>query len=407
MYGPMPAPSLLEREPRDAPAPGGRASGDPSPPPARAHICFLAPTTWPILAADHSIQVVGGAELQQTVIATALAQRGYRVSMICIDYGQADGTVVDGITVHNMHKPDEGLPVLRYIYPRFTSLWSALKRVDADVYYQRTAAVYTGYLAAFCKKHGRGSIYAGASDVDFVPGKQDIVYKRDRIVFEYGLRNVDRIIVQNPVQQARVREHYGRDSTLIQNCFTAPAGVRADRAGYVLWVASVRPQKRPEILLEIARRLPQHRFVMIGGADRDRKSEEYARSIRAAAALLPNVEVKGFVPFAEADRYFDGARLVLNTSLYEGFPNTFLQAWSRGVPTLAFVDTGSRRDGELVYERVADVEGAVAGTERLMRDDSAWARASGRAQAYFDENHSVEAIVRHYEHEIAQLVRPR
>jgi glycosyltransferase involved in cell wall biosynthesis len=381
-----------------------RAASQREPAPA-AHVCFLAPTTWPILAGDQSIPVVGGAELQQTVIATALARRGYRVSMICIDYGQPDGSVVDGVKVYNMHKPDEGLPVLRFIHPRLTSLWSALKRVDADVYYQRTAAVYTGYLAAFCKKHNRGSIYAGASDVDFVPGKQDIVYRRDRAIFEYGLRNVDRIVVQNPVQQERVRENYGRESTLIQNCFTAPAGARADRDGYILWVATVRPQKRPEMLLEIARRLPRHRFVMIGGSDPDKRSRDYFGSIREAAAGLPNVEFKGFVPFTEADRHFDAARLVVNTSLYEGFPNTFLQAWSRGVPTLAFVDTGSRKDGELVYDRVKDLDEAAAKTDRLMRDDIAWREASRRAGEYFRDNHSVDAIVGHYEREIAQLVR--
>ena len=401
----MPAPSLLERERLDA-APlevsrhsAPRAAGQ------RPHVCFLAPTTWPLLASDHSIPVVGGAELQQTVLATALARRGYRVSMICIDYGQPDATVVDGVTVHKMHKPDEGIPVVRFLYPRLTSLWSALKRVDADIYYQRTAAIYTGVLAAFCRKHRRASIYAGASDVDFVPGKQDIVYRRDRAIFEYGLRNVDRIIVQNPVQQQRVREHYGRDCALIPNCFTAPPGARADRAGYVLWVATVRPQKRPEMLLEIARRLPQYRFVMIGGCDPGKKSEDYHGSIREAAQALPNVEFKGFVPFSEADRYFDGARVVLNTSLYEGFPNTFLQAWSRAIPTLAFVDTGSRLDAEPVYDMVKDVAEAGRKTERLMRDDTAWQAASRRVLAYFNDNHSVDAIVGHYEREFEALLR--
>jgi glycosyltransferase involved in cell wall biosynthesis len=406
-FAPMPDLSPLERVRPGAASPLQRKTATA---PARGpmpHICFLAPTTWPILAGERSIPVVGGAELQQTVLATALARRGYRVSMICIDYGQQDGAIVDGVAVSNMHKPDEGIPVVRFLHPRLTSLWGAMKRVDADVYYQRTAAAYTGFLAAFCRRYNRGSIYAGASDVDFLPGKQEISLRRDRALFEYGLRNVDRIIVQNPVQQQRVREHYGRDARLIQNCLRAPEGARADRDGYILWVASLRPQKRPEVLLEMARGLPQHRFIMIGGPDQDRKSEEYYRGIREAAHALPNVEVKGFVPFAEADRYFDGARLVLNTSAYEGFPNTFLQAWSRGVPTLAFVDTGSRRDGELVYDRVADVPEAVSRTDRLMRDDEYWMAASRRVRSFFDEHHSVDAIVKHYEQEIASLARAR
>ena len=369
----------------------------------RPHICFVAPTTWPVLSGDPSIPVVGGAELQQTVIATALAKRGYRVSMLCLDYGQADREVVDGVTVHKLHRPDEGLPVLRFVHPRMTKLWSAMKRVDADVYYQRCAAVHTGYVAAFCARYGKKSIYAGASDVDFIPGKQDIVYARDRFIFEQGLKRVDRVIVQNPEQARLLKENFGRDGALIPNCFTPPPGAEPDAAGYVLWVASLRASKRPEVLLEVARRMPKYQFVMIGGADPDPAGQAFGRRIRDEAALLPNVEYKGFLPFAEADRYFDRARVLVNTSLYEGFPNTFLQAWSRGVPTAAFVDTGSRQDGEPVYAIAPDVQVLCAQIERLMSDEAHWRGASRRARAFFDGHHSVEAVVGQYEREIAAL----
>ena len=368
----------------------------------RPHVCFLAPTTWPTFAGK-DIPVVGGAELQQTIVAKELARRGYRVSMISIDYGQEDGTEIDGVRIYNMHKPFEGIPVLRFFHPRLTSLWKALKRVDADVYYQRTAAAYTGFLAAFCKANGKRSIYAGASDVDFMPKRQDISFARDIMLFEYGLRRVDSVIVQNPNQMQLLRDNYHRDGILVPNCYSAPAGARADRQGYVLWVATVRPSKRPALLLEIAKKLPQHRFVVVGGNDIGAGGEAYGREFREAAAQVPNLEYKGFLPFAEADRYFSGARVVLNTSAYEGFPNTFLQAWARGVPTVAFVDVGSRRDGEPVYDIASDVEDAAARVNRLMTDDVAWQHASQRVAAHHREHHSVEAVVGQYEREINHL----
>lgn len=371
----------------------------------RPHICFLAPTTWPTFAGSKTIEVVGGAELQQTIIAKALANRGYQVSMISIDYGQQDGTMVDGVTIHNMHKPDEGIRVVRFFHPRLTSLWGALKRVDADVYYQRTAAVYTGFLAAFCKANGKRSVYAGASDVDFIPKRQDITFTRDKKLFEYGLRRVDRVFVQNPNQLALLRANYGREGLLIPNCYSAPADAKADRAGCILWVATVREQKRPELAIEIARRLPQYRFVMIGGFDSGRRGEEYARAIREAAVKVPNIEFKGFVPFAEADRHFNAARVFLNTSKYEGFPNTFLQAWSRGVPAVGFTDVGASRDGQPVYDLVASVDQAVARLERLMGDDLAWQQASQKVLAHHRAHHSVEAVVGQYEREFTHLAR--
>lgn len=402
-YGPMPAPTPLERDLHAVAGDGRRgAAGAPA---ARPHVCFVAPTTWPIFSGQGDIPVIGGAELQQSVIARALVQRGYRVSMISMDYGQHDGTVRDGVTIRTIHKPDEGIPVVRFFHPRLTSLWRALAQVDADIYYQRTSAALTGFVAAFCKRRGKRSIYAGASDVDFIPGRQDISYRRDKWLFEYGLRTVDRVMVQNPSQKKNLLRHYRRESIIVPNCFTAPPGARADRGGCVLWVATVRPQKRPELLLEIARRLPQHRFVMIGGSDPGRRSEEYARGVAAAAASLPNVEFRGFLPFEEADREFGNARLVVNTSSYEGFPNTFLQAWSRGVPTIAFVDTGSRADGAPVYDIVDDVADAALRVDRMMRDDLAWQQASQRVQSHFRERHSVEAVVGLYEEEIGRLMR--
>jgi glycosyltransferase involved in cell wall biosynthesis len=367
----------------------------------RPHVCFVAPTTWPVLAADGAIRVVGGAEVQQSMIAPALARRGWQVSMIALDYGQPDAAEVRGVTVYKMHKPDEGLPVLRFVHPRLTSLWKVLKRVGADVYYQRTAAVTTAWVAQFCRVHGRRSIYAGASDVDFIPGEQDIRYARDRWIFEWGVRHVDHVIVQNEAQRATLKQHFGRDGTLIPSCYVPPAGAQPPRRDYVLWTATVRPSKRPEILLEIARRLPNCRFVMIGGPDPGRREAEYVRSIAAAARALPNIEVRGFVPFAEAERAFDGARVVLNTSAYEGFPNTFLQAWARGIPTVGFVDTGSRRDGEPVYDFVHDIGEAAWKLERLMRDDGVWRAASERVAAHFCDRHSIDAVLDQYERVLA------
>ena len=401
----MPSPTPLEK------ARGSAANAAASSPlgvaAKKPHICFLAPTTWPVFSRDRDIRVVGGAEVQQSMIAPALAARGYRVSMICYDYGQPDKTEIEGVTVYTMHKPDEGIPVVRFLHPRLTSLWRALTRVDADVYYQRTAAAYTGFMAAFTRRHDRRSIYAGASDVDFVPGKQDIKYARDRKIFEWGLARVDRIITQHEIQRETLKANYGRDSTVIPSCHVPPAGARADRRGYILWAATVRPSKQPEVILEMARRLPQYPFVVVGGPDPGRREQQYYESIRDAAKPLPNVKFVGFVPFAEIDQYFNGARIFVNTSRYEGFPNTFLQAWARGLPSVGFVDTGSRQDGQPPYELVDDVSQATWKVDRLMRDDILWQQASQRGLAHFRDRHSLDAVISAYEREIAAALAPR
>ncbi len=103
---------------------------------------------WPMTA---RVKSAGGAQVQQTLLAKALVRRGFRVSMICFDYGQPDRAVVDGVTVFKCHAPIQGLPVIRFFHPRLTGLWSALRRVDADIYYQRAAGAATGVTGSLCE----------------------------------------------------------------------------------------------------------------------------------------------------------------------------------------------------------------------------------------------------------------
>jgi glycosyltransferase involved in cell wall biosynthesis len=375
----------------------------------RPHVCFVAPYTWPVFSRDPRNEFIGGAEVQQSILARALAGAGYRVSMICLDYGQPQGVVLDGVTVHKTHRPDAGLPVLRFLHPRVTAIWRAMRAVNADVYYQRCSAMLTAVVADFCRSHGKRSIFSSASDLDFAPGRQPIRYLRDRWLYEHGLRRVDRIVVQNAAQQQSCRAHYGRESTQIPSCYELPVNASPGKGDCVLWVASIRERdyKRPELFLELARRLPQRRFVMIGGAGGEARSNPCFERMRDAAAAIPNVEFTGFLPLARVEPYFDRARVLVNTSLHEGMPNTFLQAWARGVPTVAFVDIGARLRGEPLYPVVAKVEAAAAEIERLFIDERHWRLASARCREYFDSTHSLPRVLARYEGLLDELVHPQ
>jgi glycosyltransferase involved in cell wall biosynthesis len=373
---------------------------------ARRHICFVAPNAWPVFSRDRDIKLVGGAEVQQSGLARLFLRAGYRVSLVCLDFGQPQDAVIDGITVHKTYRLDAGIPVLRFFHPRLSSVWRALRAVDADVYYQRSAGMLTAVVAEFCRRHGKRSIYAGASDMDFIPGKQQIRLARDRWLFEYGLSRVDCVVVQNETQRESCRASYGREATLIPSCYELPEVSRPGRVDAasrprgdaVLWVGTVHDYKRPEMLLELARRLPHRRFVIIGGsaAPGERLLPGYFELIRDEAAKLPNVEMTGFLPLAEVEPWFERGRILVNTSIYEGMPNTFLQAWARGIPTLATVDVGARVNGKPVYATFQNIDDAAAEIERLFGDDLHWARASARCLEYFNREHSSDEVLRRY-----------
>jgi glycosyltransferase involved in cell wall biosynthesis len=177
-----------------------------------------------------------------------------------------------------------------------------------------------------------------ASDTDCDPNRLLIPTARDRWLYHYGLRRAHGVLAQTEHQQALLHRHYGIESSLAPMALdvpaTAPEAMHRDID--VLWVANLRALKRPELLVEAARRLPQHRFHLVGGMV-DGEPEVH-RNLVTLAGETPNLTLHGRVGFRDTLALFDRARLFVSTSLIEGFPNTFLQAWAREVPSVSFFD---------------------------------------------------------------------
>ncbi len=371
----------------------------------RPSICFVAPRAFPILSEDPTTPIVGGAELQQVIIARGLARRDYRVSMICLDFGQQDAIDLDGIRIFRAFRPDEGIPFIRFLWPRLTDIWACMKRADADIYYQRAAGVWTGVMAFFCKRHRKKSIFAGAGNPNFYRDTDRVKYRRDRRIYEWGLQNVDRIVVQNPEQEALCRENFGRESILVPSCYESPVSEPNRSAKEILWVSTFRRLKRPGLFIELAEAFPELRFKMVGGpgpADADARLYE---DIKARAERAGNVEFLGFVPPSAVEEHFARASLFVNTSESEGFPNTFLQSWAREVPTLSFVDSGARLDGRPVGRTVESITEMKRAITNLMEDDAMRQREGRRCREYIEEHHSLDRILDRYEQIFSGLMR--
>lgn len=365
-------------------------------------ICFVAPNTYPLLAGDEQLPVIGGAELQQAIVSRALVERGYAVSMICRDFGQDEQVEVDGIRVFRTFKLEDGIPILRFFWPRLTSIWRCLANADADIYYQRSASMLTGVVAAFCRRAGKKSIFAAAGNPDLERATSRIRYARDRLIYEYGLRHVDRILVQNDEQERLCQLNFGRRATQIPNCYPAPSSPSSGTGQYVLWVSTIRALKRPELFLDLAEALPGRAFRMIGGPGRG--EEALFESVMARAVKIANLEFLGFVPYNKIDDHFDDASVFVNTSTSEGFPNTFLQAWARGVPTISFIDSGARAEGHPVGCQVDSVSAMAERLASWLANPVERSSEGQRCRAYFEGNHSPSQVLHLYEELFRELL---
>lgn len=363
-------------------------------------ICFVSPNGYPVLAGARDISFVGGAEVQQALIASELARRGHDVSMISMDFGQAEGLHESGVQVLKMMPPRAGLPGLRFFHPLLTSLWKAMRRAEADVYYQRCAGGLTGMVAALASMLHKNAVFAGASDSDFDPGLPRVGLLRDKLLFRYGMRSVSQVVVQSERQLAMCRRSFGREAVRINSCY-GHRGEPAEHEGPIIWVGAVRTVKRAALFLDVARRLPQYRFVLVGGSPEGSGDFD---ALRREAQGIDNLTLTGHVPIAEVESYFDGASLLVNTSVTEGFPNTFLQAWSRGMPTISFFDSGAREDGVDVGVCVGDLDAMVSAIEGFKQTPRSWREHGSRAAKHFQGNFTIARSVDAYERVFSEAI---
>ncbi len=358
-------------------------------------ICLVSLGSLPVLAREYSRHYAGGAELQQALLAKALARRGFPVSLVVADYGQPDGAVWEEIKTYKAYGYEEGIPVVRFIHPRWTGLWAAMKRADAEVYYTMCAGVHVGEMALFTRRYGRRFVFAAGSDADCDPSALLIRYWRDRQLYRFGLKRADAVLAQSAAQQSALSRNYGVQSYIVE-ALSEPPGRRLGftaRDIDVLWVANIRGLKRPERLLEIARRCPDLRFHMIGGPYSGQR--ELFDSIRAQAATIPNIVFHGFVPNVDARAYYERARLLVNTSEVEGFPNTYVQAWSHGSPVVTFIDPDSLISRHGLGAAVRDLDQLCASVRELLVETS-WTRASERCRRFADSRFNESLVLTPY-----------
>ncbi|MHA1500145.1 MAG: glycosyltransferase family 4 protein, partial [Promethearchaeota archaeon] len=63
--------------------------------------------------------------------------------------------------------------------------------------------------------------------------------------------------------------------------------------------------------------------------------QEYWEDIKKLTENIPNLKFIEYVKFSEIENYFKNAKVYINTSIYEGFPNTFLQAFKYKTPVIS------------------------------------------------------------------------
>lgn len=284
----------------------------------------------------------------------------------------------------------------RFSALNYSRVRDALQRLNPDFIYVRSATAYLGMAARHVLRSQCTLVWHIAHAVHVQPfharalrtAPFDYIDKR---LAEYGIQHANYIIGQAKYEEELLQRNYGRRCDLIVgNWHPEPAQPCVkDRPVKVVWIANIKPWKRPEAFIDLAARLQDVQdveFIMIGRPG----SARYQRSLDARIRQVRGLTYLGERSVEEVNRILDESHVFVNTSEYEGFPNTFVQAWFREVPVVSLqVDPDDILAREELGFHSGSLERLAQDTRRLVGDPELRTRMGQRAKAYATRNHSL------------------
>jgi glycosyltransferase involved in cell wall biosynthesis len=170
-----------------------------------------------------------------------------------------------------------------------------------------------------------------------------------------------------------------------------PIETEGERQPNILWIGRLQPWKRPDLFVKIANKFigKPYKFYMIG------------RKIGSTDCLLnvrnENFEYLNEIELQDVNDLLSKSKLLVCTSESEGFPNTFIQAWLRGVPVhTLYVDPDDFIKEKGLGILSPNFDKMCEDINLLMENDSRWKQLSDRCFEFafkkFNISHHVDQL---------------
>ena len=199
----------------------------------------------------------------------------------------------------------------------------------------------------------------------------------------------DRVLTVSRDDAIRVAERFAVQVKAIHNMHPSPLPrIRTLSKGFrVVWLNNLKRLKRPEMFVELARRLRDTRAIFVmGGAISD---DSYGRRLQREIKATPNLQYSGPLSFDDGNRLLSQANVAVITSQEEGFSNVSIQSWLREVPVVTTMD----KDRIIANHRIGFAVSTMDELEKRVRfylESPEEAVADGRrARQYAVEHHSI------------------
>lgn len=336
----------------------------------------------------------GGAAVQALGWIRGLSEQGQQVYVLTNPAPRSSiKEECQGINLIPLYDPNKGIRWFRWLYYRLPYLYKKIKEVKPDYLYQGIPDWTSCLLGIICYLLNIKYVLRISNDF-LVDDRIQSSYSRTHRFFQkLGFRLSRYILCQNDYQLSKIKAEFpGKKAYKITNpILLARTEVLESmpEKQYIAWLGLFQYQKNLRLLYEIALALPREQFVIAGKAIRD---EEDIRIYVPKLQQLPNVTFIGFLHRHEVMPFLAKARFLLNTSHYEGFSNTFLEAMSVGTPILTSEKVNP--DGIISQYHLGIVYKDAADLQEQMRPltEARYQELSDNVSQYVHNNHHYQTL---------------
>lgn len=326
---------------------------------------------------------IGGITVQMYFWAKVFAENGWQVYSFS-ENAEATETC-EGI----IFKPARNIQRVNFLLEWWRSM-KYMVTIRPRVVVYRGANRYLLPLSIFARLFGVKLVYFSASDVNFEPGEELVGSEFNRKLYHQSVRHIRYFVTQNQHQHDTLLQNYGKESLTMYNIWgrTPDNGKDAPQQCDAVWVANFRKLKRAEWVMDAAEQLPQYKFVLAGGSGGEKG---YYEQMQQRAESLANVGFLGGRSFFYTNALVAGAKVLLCTSTFEGFPNTFLQAWSNGIPVISTVDPSNIIADNNLGVVIANEDDLPEAIRKVLGDNDYYCKMQNSIVEFFNKNHSSQS----------------
>lgn len=219
---------------------------------------------------------------------------------------------------------------------KMMAIHKILRKEKPAVVFVSVAGLNAFIFGVLCKINKVTYVQRISNDISFDPK----VYKKKlgRIKYNlavFGVKRANIVLCQNKTQSSNLAKFvHSSKIHIVYNPFIVEHKLQVENTerDYVAWLGLFQYQKNMPLLLEIASELREIKFK-VAGEPIDRIDQE---SLDALSQLkkMDNVEFVGLLDRENVFTFLRDAKCLLNTSRYEGFSNTFLEAFSTNTPVV-------------------------------------------------------------------------